>query len=242
MTAYLRGSRLENPSLLPEEGQAEGEERLSQLENPAEQALAKGRGRPAPRDVSWGAPGLPSRQAAELPRPGLTPSRWQPSVTLQGRSRRPVVKLFCTTAPGHCRSLSHTRTSTRAHTHTLPFHAKEGHRTARFVTHRQEPAGRRRWAGRAGPSPEQRVAGHLHHVLLRPAQQTTSRPRASPRVPVRPQHLGQRCRRASCSSRLSRRLLAEEGAHGAWGQLQLTCKRQKQTNKSKAPPPLAHPG
>lgn len=176
----------------------------------------------------------------------LTPSRWRPSVTLQGRSRRPVVKLFCTTAPGHCRSLSHTRTSTRAHTHTLPFHAKEGHRPARFVTHRQEPAGRRRWAGRAGPSPEQRVAGHLHHVLLRPAQQTTSRPRASParplRVPVRPQHLGQRCRRASCSSRLSRRLLAEEGAHGAWGQLQLTCKRQKQTNKSKAPPPLAHPG
>lgn len=148
MTAYLRGSRLENPSLLPEEGQAEGEERLSQLENPAEQALAKGRGRPAPRDVSWGAPGLPSRQAAELPRPGLTPSRWQPSVTLQGRSRRPVVKLFCTTAPGHCRSLSHTRTSTRAHTHTLPFHAKEGHRPARFVTHRQEPAGRRRWARR----------------------------------------------------------------------------------------------
>lgn len=70
MTAYLRGSRLENPSLLPEEGQAEGEERLSQLENPAEQALAKGRGRPAPRDVSWGAPGLPSRQVAELPRPG----------------------------------------------------------------------------------------------------------------------------------------------------------------------------
>lgn len=184
MTAYLRGSRLENPSLLPEEGQAEGEERLSQLENPAEQALAKGRGRPAPRDVSWGAPGLPSRQAAELPRPGRGgrshSSRWRPSVTLQGRSRRPVVKLFCTTAPGHCRSLSHTRTSTRAHTHTLPFHAKEGHRPARFVTHRQEPAGRRRWARRAGPSSEQRVAAHLHHVLLRPAQQTTSRPRASP--------------------------------------------------------------
>lgn len=171
----------------------------------------------------------------------LTPSRWQPSVTLQGRSRRPVVKLFCTTASGHCRSLSHTRTSTRAHTHTLPFHAKEGHRPARFVTHRQEPAGRRRWARRD----QVQSSGWPVIFTTFSSDPPSRRPRGlvcPPRVPVRPQHLGQRCRQASCSSRLSRRLLAEEGAHGAWGQLQLTCKRQKQTNKSKAPPPLAHPG
>lgn len=74
MTAYLRGSRLENPSLLPEEGQAEGEERLSQLENPAEQALAKGRGRPGPsQQASSRAAQARSRGALSLQVAGSLP-------------------------------------------------------------------------------------------------------------------------------------------------------------------------
>lgn len=153
---------------------------------------------------------------------------------LQGRSRRRVVKLFCTTASGHCCSLCHTRTSTRTHTHAA-FPRREGPQSSPLRD--TQKRARRQAALRRCRRGQVQIRG-------RPVAFTTASsgpPGGRPRGLVRPRHLGQLRRPAACPSRLSRRLLAA-GCPPSLGTAPTHMQETNKQTKAKLLRPRAQPG